>query len=265
MSERWRSKAARALLARLGHTDMRVAMRTLTATLLDGIDSPPTDLHGIASRLGIPIIEESIGGSGALRRTPDGLQIVCNPKQRLPRRRFTIAHELGHAIIETSGDSFNQNTKETERLCDLFAVELLMPERYFREHLPQNVTLTGIRALAAQYQTSLQTTAYRCAELTNVTIVEANNGGFGRPHGQLQRTNLADVLLDESLQALAKRACKGEAGTTQLYLTHQYSVRQWDVQYHPLGSERALFLLTPMRTQQARNDIANAIDDTGDV
>jgi len=83
--------------------------------------------------------------------------------------------------------------------------------------------------------------------------------------GRLHDRRLDVVLLDESLQALAKRACKGEAGTTQLYLTHQYSVRQWDVQYHPFGSERALFLLTPMRTQQARNDIANAIDDTGDV
>src|SRR5437016_1809148 len=111
MSERWRSKAARAFLTRLGHTDMRAAVRTLTAPLLDGIDSQPTDLHGIASRFGIPIVEECIGGSGALRRTPDGLQIVCNPEQRLPRRRFTIAHELGHVVIETSGGSFNQNTK----------------------------------------------------------------------------------------------------------------------------------------------------------
>jgi Zn-dependent peptidase ImmA (M78 family) len=228
---------------------MHAAVRTLTAPLLKGIDCPPTDLHGIARGLSIPIIEESIGGSGELRRTTEGLQIICNPKQAAHRRRFTIAHELGHAIIEESGDSFNQNTIETERLCDLFAVELLMPEHRFREHLPQKVTFPGIRALAAQYQTSLQTTAYRCAELANVTIIEAKNGKFGKPYGQLQRANAADVLLDESLRALAMRACKGESGTTQLYLTHRYSVRQWNIHYHPLGSEHALFILTPIRMQ----------------
>src|SRR5690348_14206865 len=77
--------------------------RTLVAPLLEGVACPPTDLGAIAARLDISISYERISGSGELRRLPGGLQVVCNTTLPVTRSRFTIAHELGHALLDRSG------------------------------------------------------------------------------------------------------------------------------------------------------------------
>src|SRR5438105_3124100 len=43
------------------------------------------------------------------------------------RRAFTVAHELGHAALFSLEPSLEQKNPDVERLCNLFAAELLMP------------------------------------------------------------------------------------------------------------------------------------------
>lgn len=71
----------------------------------------------------------------------DGLAFV-SADDILPRRRFTAAHELGHAILhrermgrfisDTSVSESGDAVDPTEREADRFAAELLMPEEVLR-------------------------------------------------------------------------------------------------------------------------------------
>jgi len=175
-----------------------------------------------------------------LRRATKGLEVVINPQQSPPRRRFSIAHELGHVIIQQLHPSADQRTKETERLCDLIAVELLMPEETFRQKLPKEVTLVDVQRLARQYQTSLLATAHRCAELSDLTVVVVAGGKIEQISGSLRNSAAWN---DEQVLSIADKACGGQSGTTQLFLTHNYSVRNWKVHFQPLGNARRALLL----------------------
>jgi Zn-dependent peptidase ImmA (M78 family) len=242
MKNGWRSGAARAILRRGEHSEMRCAIRAVVAGLLSGSSTMPTDLFAVGERLGVSITRELISGSGELRHTPKGLEVVVNPEQPQPRQRFTIAHELGHAIIQQLHPSADQRKKEIERLCDLFAVELLMPEESFRQQLPREVTLPDVQRLARQYQTSLLATAHRCAELSSMMVVVVMGGKIEQVSGALRDSA---AWKDEQFLSIAQQASDGQKGTTQLFLTHNYSVLNWKVQFQPLGKTgRALLLLT---------------------
>lgn len=105
-----------------------------------------------------------------------------------PRRRFVLAHELGH--LEMHRESFIQHddTEETlnyfqkgvqEKEANDFASELLMPSRKFLKKMkgtPFEPSL--IRNLATQFQVSLTSTAFRCLEVGShpLMIVFSQNG-----------------------------------------------------------------------------------------
>ena len=72
----------------------------------------------------------------------DGLAFV-DANAILPRRRFTAAHELGHAVLHRErmgrfradakiSEGANEPDDELEREANRFAVELLMPEEVIR-------------------------------------------------------------------------------------------------------------------------------------
>lgn len=151
-----------------------------------GFRSPiEIDVEAIAALRGAFVREETLEGcDGRLIRI--GSQGIIAVKTGMPeegRKRFTIAHELGHfelhalgieTIICVSKDfqawAPRTNTRETE--ANQFAAELLMPESMFKP-LCQNDTpsLDLIEGLAKQFRTSLTATAlryitfspYRCA------------------------------------------------------------------------------------------------------
>ncbi len=84
-------------------------------------------------------IEALAAGSGALRdgctliRVKNGVRravILLGPSERPGRRRFTLAHELGHVLLEHDGDG-----DAREREANAFAAELLMPRALVRRFL----------------------------------------------------------------------------------------------------------------------------------
>lgn len=116
---------------------------------------PPADLGKVAERLGVVVDErefvEEIDGFYVL--LPDAPPVVAinNSYTKPPsRRRFTLAHEIGHHLLGRRGASngrlFCLDTSTTrrtlmERACDRFAALLLMPEglvRRFYEELAHN-------------------------------------------------------------------------------------------------------------------------------
>lgn len=143
----------------------------------------PADIsvEDIAWVQGALVIENGLRGAEArLVHTP-GVEpsvIRVNANIRQPgRKRFAIAHELGHlelkhnpgTVTECTERHFlfwykGQNEKEVE--ANVFAAELLMPEELFRARLEKTLpSIELIESLAADFRTTLTATAIRYVDL----------------------------------------------------------------------------------------------------
>lgn len=162
----------------------------------NGFTTLPTDVHAVAERLGIHIEakdEADAGVSGMLLRYGDHFAIVYATHIRSPGfRRFSIAHELGHYLLEghaeqlfPDGDGAHishagfTSSDRLEREADHFASGLLMPDGPFRALLRRcSEGLMGIEELAEKCQTSLTATAIRYAKKTSVpAAIMVSTGG----------------------------------------------------------------------------------------
>lgn len=109
---------------------------------------PPVDLARVADRLGIEVcereFEEEIDGVYVrLPGAPPVIAVNSSYLKPLSRRRFTLAHEIGHHLLARGSHPDARfcifdtpSTKRTliERACDRFAAHLLMPEHLVRQY-----------------------------------------------------------------------------------------------------------------------------------
>ncbi len=98
-----------------------------------GITRPPVDVREIAERLGLEIVEmtQDTWFFGMLLSFHDEFYIVVNKLLSEPRKRFAIAHEIGHFQLHRADMSYTrEKTKEyVHREADVFAAELCMPAK----------------------------------------------------------------------------------------------------------------------------------------
>jgi len=86
---------------------------------------------------------EPFASEAALEPLGDGRAIVLDGAGDSGRRRFTIAHEIGHFVLHPErcrperGGAVNEAGRMQEREADAFAAELLMPEYLVREAVRQ--------------------------------------------------------------------------------------------------------------------------------
>ena len=128
--------------------------------LLDklGYDTPPFDPFQIAEDLGIEVDSRSVtmekinrSYSGSISKVGGKIQIWVNPFDAEVRRRFTVAHELGHYIngdlkegkdiFDTPDTLYRSDGKSDSRevKANKFAAELLVPEKHIYEQA-KNIT-----------------------------------------------------------------------------------------------------------------------------
>lgn len=159
-------------------------------------DKVPVPVVAIAKELGISIYETDDFNdtqSGSIRKESDRYTIYLNAKQSPIRKRFTIAHEIGHFIKHRSeidkrcelvdtikqsvtkvglkrseDDGLSAKDKRMETEANNFAAELLMPEEAFRQEW-QNTT--AIEDLAAIFNVSVSAAAVRAKELLGSFIM----------------------------------------------------------------------------------------------
>src|SRR5258708_4143381 len=135
---------------------MEEAVASVVSELLDQVERPPTDLDRVCEKLGVSVRDsDELIGSGALVKDGEAFQILCASDLSPERRRFTIAHELGHLVIERSSGGIVRQSKELECLCDIFAAELLMPRPAFVHAVDRGVRLRNLPALARAFGVSL--------------------------------------------------------------------------------------------------------------
>lgn len=107
------------------------------------------------------------------------------------RKRFSIAHELGHwehhrgqSSICRASDIGNPAglMNSVERQADRYAADLLMPGYLFRESVQRHrgPSVDAIDALAAEYDTSRLATALRCIDLAGWPCMLVCHGPRGR-------------------------------------------------------------------------------------
>lgn len=102
-------------------------------------------------------------------------------KEKYPRARFTVAHELGHYFIDDHRNklkrgfslSYDRNfsyftNNPIEREANLFATNLLMPKGIFvNEAYKLEIGINAIKSLSKRFKTSLTSTAIQYHQLIN--------------------------------------------------------------------------------------------------
>jgi hypothetical protein len=142
----------------------------------------PVNLEAAARSIGIEQILEfdSVDADGLLNVTRAGTYVVgLRRSQSAVRRRFTLAHELGHMIVlrsigrpdfpqgpaQLSCRATTAEEKDEERLCDLLATEILMPrEQFLRSAEETGICARSIPGIAAQFGVSLMAASRRLTE-----------------------------------------------------------------------------------------------------
>ena len=151
--------------------EMDKEIREIAQSLLNSIafEEPPVDIEKIVKSLSIPVIDYpffSDDTSGIIVNDKDLLAIGVNQNHPLVRKRFTIAHELGHFILGHDSASFVDHkfdaTTLKERQANLFAAVVLMPIQLLEKDL--NEKKWNIPSLAQRYMVSEQAMSIRLVE-----------------------------------------------------------------------------------------------------
>lgn len=148
-------------------------------------------LEDLALALGIVVIDGPLDSSlGRLMRSGDSGIVRISDRIREPgRRRFVIAHEIGHWRLHnkvshllacTDEDmlaSYKSSPHEIE--ASIFAGTLLMPDHLFEEKADAtHPTARVLKGLADYFGTSLTATALRYVEMSKdycVFVISENN------------------------------------------------------------------------------------------
>jgi Zn-dependent peptidase ImmA (M78 family) len=150
------------------------------------IRKPPVPVERIVKKLGLSLVALPAGDeiSGAIIRKGDSVVIAVNPLHHVHRRRFTIAHELGHYFLHEGllEEHVDQNLRIAWRNADSskavnwleiqanrFAAELLMPTDLLTRDLDslRRIEKRTVALLATAYKVSPAAMKIR---LTNLGI-----------------------------------------------------------------------------------------------
>lgn len=136
--------------------------------------TPPIDVEELARRMGIGSIETTpMIEDGRLEQDGTNATIYLREGLHAGRRRFTIAHELGHRLLlhpRAPAERYRRRLRgdTEERLCDDLAAAILLPRDWVAtEHRRADHRLAAIRRIAAMTETSLSASLVRLSEVAN--------------------------------------------------------------------------------------------------
>jgi Zn-dependent peptidase ImmA (M78 family) len=158
-----------------------------------GIEDRHFDIDDLAFALGIEVKDGGIASGDAwIVRHDDGTGTIRlnSVITSVRRRRFSIAHELGHWELHPNLSQgylctgknlrdYGQSPEESE--ANWFAATLLMPKFLLApETFKKDPNFTFIRQLASDFQTSFTAAARRFVELSRQPIVLVASSSPGR-------------------------------------------------------------------------------------
>jgi Zn-dependent peptidase ImmA (M78 family) len=159
-----------------GQIARAAAKRELKALRIEAIDE--IDVDAIANYHKLFVIEGELHGAEGRSVTNDCAGIIrirsdiTDPR----RRRFIIAHEIGHCILHktgsvkpcTEGDLFRYEDGNREAEANWFAAELLMPGAFFARRCDvKEPTFDEVKKIARVFGTTLTATSIRFVQVTS--------------------------------------------------------------------------------------------------
>lgn len=157
-----------------------------------GLQSPSDfELEDLAFAMGIVVMEGPLRGADAwlLRKQKAGIIRVSDSIPEPGRRRFAVAHELGHwslhekasQLVSCTSDDMVAKYKGSplELEANYFAAELLMPQQLFSAAIKnQRPTAQLVNDLADTFRTSRTATAIRIADVSTdyFAVVSSEKG-----------------------------------------------------------------------------------------
>lgn len=133
---------------------------------------PISDLTSLLENLGIIIIEikninHKFNGFDGFSEIINNIPVITILEDQLDgaRQRFTIAHELGHLLL-------NIKESDEEKICNKFASALLMPKQAVINEFGskrKNISLFEITSFVKEYKISYTATTNRLKELNIIS------------------------------------------------------------------------------------------------
>ncbi len=149
---------------------------------LAGVEGPPVPVKEIAEQVGVPVFEWSFEDevSAVLVRSQQLIAIGVNKDHPLTRRRFSIAHELGHAVLGHKAENVyieligadltperNPQREDDEREANRLAADLLMPKAWVEKDWKQH---NDISKMTKRYGVSEQAMWIRLQQFKVVPV-----------------------------------------------------------------------------------------------
>lgn len=134
--------------------------------------SSPVMVEGYAAKIGGSIKEDALGENEDAWsvRLPSGKYKICvNCQHNSRRQRFSVCHEVAHAVLDIPADHSQPSWRYTQRpqsevFCDIFASELLLPYKLFKPCVDRaDISIAAINALSDDFDASLVSTGSRFA------------------------------------------------------------------------------------------------------
>lgn len=159
-----------------GRPSLELALDHLAAEHLASAKclTTPVDIVKLAISLGVQSVTVAdLPCDAALIPTGKaGYRVLLSRWASANRRRFSLAHELAHVILqriipqtrsfETRSVFMPPGAKAEERICDGLAAKLLMPTPLFSADVSDTaLSIDGLQRLATKYSVSLAAAAWR--------------------------------------------------------------------------------------------------------
>jgi Zn-dependent peptidase ImmA (M78 family) len=172
-----------------------------------------TDLAKVVSLWpNLSVVEEDLDGAGYLLPIGElGGTILVNRADKEERKRFTIAHELGHWVLglalKKRTGHFSQPKSAPhaaiERWCDQFATNLLMPESMIREGIARHspiLVLDSLAHAASKFKVSEQALFIRVWEVLRFQVAFVVLSGTSGRHDARIEKSFADEQAQRALE-----------------------------------------------------------------
>ncbi|MDT7543367.1 MAG: hypothetical protein QOE33_3271 [Acidobacteriota bacterium] len=163
-------------IPKVGNEDPTVAARITRAELGLSPDTPVRNLLNQLEKNGVLVfalphtVDEQDAFSVWADTQPRRPVIVISDNKPADRKRFSLAHELGHLVMH---DTFPQGLKKVEDEADLFAGEFLLPEDAMRREIVPPVTLTTLAEKKPRWGVSISALIVRARRLEIITERQA--------------------------------------------------------------------------------------------
>jgi Zn-dependent peptidase ImmA (M78 family)/DNA-binding XRE family transcriptional regulator len=144
--------------------------------------------------------------------------IVLNKDFDIERKRFTALHELAHILLHFD-ELFTE--KEKEKMCNLFASEVLIPKETFIKLIGSsrsNISLQELKPIQQRYGISVRALMYKAKELNIITenryLHFCKTLSFDKQFAQAVDESMGGNEHSERFERLVFRALASELITT---------------------------------------------------